>query len=264
MSKLIKILGISFLTIIACHKESEEPIDDNNEIALSADTVICEDWGIIETGDFIIENNVWNKGNTTNYSQCIFLNDSNGTVQFGWEWTWPNQTETVVKSYPEVIFGSKPWNTSSTTAELPIKIADIQSLSISLDAEMEATGSYNLAFDIWITETDEQSEEVITKEIMIWLESKELSPAGEIIETVLIDSVSYDLYHYSFPDWEYLAFHSQQNISSVSIQLHKFLESLIDLDLLAETEYMTSIELGNEIVDGTGRTIINQFAITIN
>lgn len=252
-----------FLTIFACSDNSDNLIDDNNENIYSVDTLVCEDWGIIETGNFIIENNVWNKGNTTNYSQCIFLDDSNGVMQFGWEWVWPNQTENSVKSYPEVIYGSKPWNTISTTSDLPVKIGNIQSLSILMEAEMEATGAYNLAYDIWITETDEQNAEVITKEIMIWFASEELTPAGEIIETMNIDSVTYDLYQYYFPEWEYLAFHSQQDISHVSIQLHQFLNAMIELDLLSNEDYIASIELGNEIVEGQGRTVIRQYSIIL-
>ncbi len=263
MQVLINLSIIFLIITTSCGDKKNELSDDTNENIFSVDTLVCEDWGIIETGKFIIENNVWNKGNTTNYTQCIFLNDSNEIVQFGWEWVWPNQTENSVKSYPEVIYGAKPWNTSSTASELPVKIGDIQSLSISLEAEIEATGAYNLAFDIWITETNEQSEDFITKEIMIWIANEELTPAGEIIETLVIDNVTYDLYQYSFPEWEYFAFHSQQDISHVSIQLHHFLYELIRLELLANTDFIASIELGNEIVDGLGKTTINQYEITI-
>jgi len=41
------------------------------------------------------------------------------------------------------------------------------------------------------------------------------------------------------------------------------LEALIELELVSETEYIASIELGNEIVDGQGKTIIKQYEINI-
>ena len=81
-------------------------------IGLSQDTTFyCDPWAQRLYGDYLIENNIWGQGEINDYSQCIFTtNDSS----FGWNWTWPDVGYNV-KAYPEIIFGKKPWSTTSTT-----------------------------------------------------------------------------------------------------------------------------------------------------
>ena len=90
-------------------------------IIFSQDTTfICGDWEQESFGSYILENNVWGQGDITNYSQCIFLVD-NG--HFGWKWDWPNEGSHV-KSYPEVMFGKKPWSSSSTHSSMPLQVQE--------------------------------------------------------------------------------------------------------------------------------------------
>lgn len=262
MNKRVSIILISFLWIcIECRGKDDK--DTVSDVSSEIDTVICVDWGYVIFDEYILENNVWGKGVITNYLQCIFYKDIKDQVEFGWEWTWPSSGSNV-KSYPEIIFGHKPWSSTSTTPSLPLKISDVQSIILTLDYDLVASGSYNLAFDIWITSTNEPSENNISREIMIWLTNNELMPAGEKIETVNINEVNYDLYQHTFPGWEYLTFLAHEPLTNTSIRLEQFLNTLIDFQLLSESEFLASIEFGNEIVDGSGNLIIKQYEISVN
>ena len=52
---------------------------------------------------------------------------------------------------PEVMFGKKPWSSTSTHPSMPLKAVDVESFIVDFDLEMEAEGSYNLAFEFWVT-----------------------------------------------------------------------------------------------------------------
>ena len=132
----------------------------------------CEDQATLNSGSFRAENNTWGKGTLTGWSQCIGLQASDdGTLVARWTWDWPISGNNV-KAYPEMIFGQKP-GTPSTTADLPKQVNSLSEVLISYDVTSTHTGSGNLAFDIWLTDTDNPDTwgvPPITSEIMIWRE----------------------------------------------------------------------------------------------
>ena len=126
----------------------------------------------------------------TDYSQRIFYDS--GSSRFGWDWRWP-YNPSQVRGYPEVIYGKKPWNASSTVAHLPCPILDAN-LEVEFDLSTEATGVYNTAFDIWLTGTKEARPEDILFEIMIWIDNHGMRPLGSVRDTVEIGGMRYDVW----------------------------------------------------------------------
>ena len=92
-------------------------------------TFNCNEWSQFSFGEYIIENNVWGQGDIDDFIQCIYRTGNGDDIHFGWSWDWPNSNNDV-KSYPEVIYGKKPWSSSSTTPELPIKINNIDEMYV--------------------------------------------------------------------------------------------------------------------------------------
>ena len=88
MNKRASIILISLLWIcINCGVKDEKKAF--TELTIEIDTVICTDWGNVIFDEYILENNVWGKGNITNYLQCIFYKNTEEQNEFGWEWNWP-------------------------------------------------------------------------------------------------------------------------------------------------------------------------------
>jgi hypothetical protein len=212
--------------------------------------------------EYILENNMWGKGSIEEYSQCIFMKDKGGGIEFGWEWEWPYEHREV-KAYPEIIYGWKPFRWESTTEKLPLRLDSIKNLTVTYAAEIEATGTYNFAFDIWITKAAQPSEENITREIMIWVDSTYWSPHGTVVDTVVFDGEEYNFHKASISTWSYLAFQiiSKDNMLKGDLDIKKFLDYLIENSHMSSGEYLASIELGNEIMEGKGRTIISKFIV---
>ena len=230
-------------------------------IGSSQDTSFyCDPWAQEPYGDYLIENNVWGQGTINEFSQCIFTtNDSS----FGWNWYWP-EVGYNVKAYPEIIFGKKPWSTTSTTYELPMKISMVETFEVNFDLTIEASGNYNLAFEFWVTEDSISSQDQITNEVMIWTANSLLQPAGEQIAVFFSDGYYYDLFRAEFNDWIYYAFVSQTDQQEGTLNVHNFINYMVATGYLNPNEYLASFELGNEIVNGSGQTNIRQYSISVN
>ena len=175
--------------------------------ALSQESQKCEDWAEIREGEYMVSNNVWGKGEITDYQQCISKTQQGDATQFEWTWQWPGNGGQV-KSYPEIIYGWKPWNSESTTPAMPVKLADLQQATVTYDASISATGTYNLAFDVWITRDAVSKPENITHEIMIWPVNSGMHAAGQLVQQVTIGDDTYEFYKggVGHADWAYIAF----------------------------------------------------------
>ena len=147
---------------------------------VAPEIMACRGWEEWFVGDFSYFNNVWNRQDTRDYEQCIMRRTLPGlveTVEYGWRWRWPTRRGQV-KAYPELIYGHKPWHPRSTTPELPRRIDAIEALEVDYEAYLTVEGTYNLAFDFWITRDDPPSVSGISHEVMIWLDH-DFRPAGQ-------------------------------------------------------------------------------------
>ncbi len=224
----------------------------------------CADWAEIEAGEYMLSNNVWGKGDITDYEQCIRYISENEVTRLGWSWIWPATENNSVKAYPEIIFGWKPWNAHSTTNQLPAKIADISTLTSSftlIDYTMSGIG--NLAYDIWITADSLPSGNNIRHELMIWLKKENQTPGGVFVAQVTIDNVVYDYYRADW-DWTYFAFVNNSGEEITTVAIDKFLSYLKTQHDISDTEFVASIEFGSEIIAGSGRVLLEGYRIKVN
>jgi len=229
----------------------------------------CEDWALIDEGEYQAQNNTWGKDSLSGWSQCIGLGkNSDGTIIARWTWDWPNSGNDV-KAYPEIVFGQKPGGTT-TSASLPEQIKLIDSATVSYEMTSTYSGSGNLAFDIWLTNSPNPSTwgaPPITHEIMIWLDHYgSMSPGGAWKERVKIDDAEYSVYvGEGYGDgWRYFAFvRTKPQLGVGTLELADFLTYILDKGLVTGDEYLASIEFGNEVVSGAGETIVSKYAVSI-
>ena len=274
LALLSALVGSAVFLLAGC-EQAKEPLPSSFDTADVG--TYCRDWARLRNAGFVYENNVWNQGTIKreNRTQCLLKRVVDGKVQYGWRWQWPRGSGNV-KAYPEVIYGHKPWFTSSTTADLPRRISAIDELSVTYDIEMHARGRYNLAFDIWVTNSDRPTPSAITHEIMIWVGERtrawEPSP-GDLAKRVTIGDVTYDLYIRPHAEWlkehgapkvAYIAFNARTAQLSGRIDVKKFLDYLTDHAHLSADGYVASVELGNEIMNGTGELWLKSYRISVN
>jgi len=233
-------------------------------LLIAQDTTFnCNDWSQFSFGEYIVENNVWGQGDIDDFIQCIYRTGSGDNIHFGWSWEWPNENNDV-KSYPEVIYGKKPWSSSSTTQQLPIKINNIDEIYVDYDLSINANGSYNLAFEFWVTTDSLSSQAGITTEVMIWMDRNIINPAGSLIASVNFDGFEYNVYRANWDTWTYIAFLSVEPQHSGLLAVHNFVHYLVSEGMLNTDEYFADFEMGNEVIYGTGQTDVNKYDLYVN
>lgn len=229
----------------------------------------CDDEALINSGDYRVENNTWGKGNLSGWSQCIGIEPAiDGAITAHWTWDWLNAGYNV-KAYPEIIFGQKPGG-ATTTKALPIRLSDIDLLTVSYDVSSSNSGSGNVAFDIWLTDNPDPmifGTPPITHEIMVWLDQQGgLGPSGNFKERVTINGSIYAVFVAPKwgEGWEYVAFFSPESrLGAGTVDLGSLLEYMQQKNLATGAEYLASIEFGNEIATGSGETMVKSYSVSL-
>lgn len=269
----MRILAIIFLAA-AC---SSAP-DDSWIKPESSTTLGCEDYLAIPTQQGILYNNVWNKhaAKVGEWSQCLEKRTHNGIEQLGWSWRWP-MGKRVIYAYPQIKLGASPWAPEPRMDErFPAQIALLQTFELSYDVESSTNGEHNLAASMWLTKEPVTSSTpnpaAITTEIMIWTFSTKghFNPAGKKIQEIPIDGITWELWvEQNWKDdvndnrWTYVTFRSTKHFSAGRVDILKLLQHAIEKGLITPDLYVTDIELGNEIMGGSGITWIRSFDVVI-
>jgi len=231
----------------------------------------CEVYSTLEHGELVIENNVWNAKNipSTDYEQCIYKYENSEVSLAGWHWRYPEDARGV-NAYPQLIYGWKPWYPNSTTQSLPVRIGALNKLKVSYEVAVERNdGDYNLTFDNWINSSSDVTPQNIQFEFMIWEDVNQLIPFGDFQENVNTSNGAYKFYM-GEPDWEpegsnwtYLAFCRLEGREKGTVDVDELLSYLIDKGIVSPESYLASLELGNEVGNSEGSTVIRRFEVEI-
>ena len=120
-----------------------------------------------------------------------------------------------------------------------------------------------------MTSTDSPTPDTITHEVMIWMDRTfESQPRRFHAGQVVVDDIAYDLYlrpaFHSGSGADYIAFVSQEPRFSGIVDIVAFLSYLVDHNHLPGDHYVASVELGNEVIDGTGELWLQRFQVTVD
>ena len=235
---------------------------------------ICTDWSKIAMDEYEINNNVWGKESITNYSQCIFSISSHKeteTNSIGWSWDWPKVYDGV-KAYPSILYGHKPWNTYSTTQYLPEAIEQLKHIMVTYNLKKSDTGAVNLLLESWITKDEVPTPDNRVGELAIQLYQKNWpGQAGEYIESTVINGISFDFYlEKKFSNsvdkhvWAYYGFvHQGTPVLKAKVDIMKFINYLVKHGYVDKNHFIATVELGNEVDYGKGRTEIDYFTVQV-
>jgi hypothetical protein len=221
-----------------------------------------EDFALLPFDQGILYNNVFAKGDIQNAFQQVFL-DGN---QFGWEWEWPENTSTFVKTYPEVILGRSPWSKAEYGSQLPCALEKVRYV-LEFDFTTEAEGSWAESFDFWITNKPDPEPKDITCNLCLWTRVYELEGAylGSH-EIMKIGGRTYDAIIETPADqpaktWNTLFVVDIEPRSQGSLELQPFMEIMMERGLAKPDNFLATAELGNEVAYGKGKTIVRMFRL---
>jgi hypothetical protein len=231
----------------------------------------AEDNALLPIPGAVLYNNVFGKGDITNYKQSIFR----GKDDAGWEWDWPESAGPVVKSYPEVIVGRSPWSDAGWLAgaaglgtgdRLPRRLADTRQ-TIDFDFTTDANGLWLDSFDFWITNSDHPASKDIVSNLTIWtMNHGEKNPYKGRHTTLKIGGRTYEAIFETPAEapekpWKTLCLVDTEPRSKGSLELRPLMDALIVHGLAKPTDFLATAELGSEVAYGRGRTTLRTFRL---
>lgn len=231
------------------------------------DAVATADY--VQLGEFEYQSNPWNSGALAegqSFSQALDLSDGS---RIRMVWQWPDDTYNVM-SYPSIIWGQKPWSTTSTTLSLPRPIDSLDSLTVRYDLDWtpKPRGNFNVSFDIWIANTTSETPNSRVSEVMVWVKNWDWA-ADETAVAHLTDATgSAAVYHHpnhgGADGWNYVAVLYDEDHKSGTLDVTGLLAQLAEEGLIDRSDYLMDIEIGNEIVSGAAWLDVLRYEIAID
>jgi len=241
------ILGVIFLGLIGCAPLPRKVINFDSR-TLTDDT--------------------WGAPIQEKLTSGLFLNKDK---TFGWYWDRNepimNPGDSFVRPiYPNVLVGGTT-NVRSNSKYFPIKLGDVNSITFTVFYQYlePPTGEYNLAFEMLLSDSKIPNPTLIPKaEVMIWLQHTFGQPPDTYNGEFTDGNNTFGLYSWIMSDgrsyFSFILVGQSQFQAQYSIYTKKLLD---DIDLNPNW-YILGVQLGNEVVSGSGRIQIENFKIKLN
>src|SRR6187399_1118232 len=207
---------------------------------------------------------------TEPHGQCLIERQVDGNAQYGWSWAWPG-FDPLGFGYPEIVFGQKPWDASSTDPRLPVRVSDVTAMTLRYQTETTATGKHNLSPALWITSAADADPLTIVAEVAVWLDWAEgTEPIGTPAGKVTIDGVEYDFWqelnHGDRGDgtgWNLYYFKGGTPRAEGTLDFQALLAHMQSTGDVQPSDYLISLEFGAELKSGSGTTWISDFSVEL-
>jgi hypothetical protein len=222
-------------------------------------------------GRYRLFNNTWNRGASSGrHRQKIFVTDDNGKTLMGWAWKWKDSSG--VATYPEIQVGHSPWNGEAAEGSgFPFQVGS-KKLTASYDIGLAATGSYNLAFEFWVVSALPPSKDTISHEVMVWIAGERLAASGSEIDKVTLQGNTFsvnmrknhgDASGGSSNTWTIVTFIAERPMLHGPLDFGPLIDYLVQRGHVRTSAYIANLELGNEVMRGSGTTVVRNYAVTV-
>ena len=225
-------------------------------------------------------NNTWNVAAVGNFawSQCLLEKRSGSDVQYGWNWRWPDNGNQVY-AYPEINIGAKPWESGpGNDARFPRSLASTPRLLLDFDVDSSGTGSRNLAASFWFIRTPTVAsppvESDIVAELMVWADYTPDMVSNDGPATlrgeVTVDGRAWMVYAaedwgagaVTTQRWRFIVYLAKERTQKLNFDARKLMADAVARGLLPGDAFIANVELGNELVSGSGTTFVRSFTVT--
>lgn len=215
-------------------------------------------------------NNTWNvepRVNGTDFTQTVTYNPSDLTRDVVFEWDFGPDDQAGVLSYPEIAFGESPWSRGGAT-ELVTRIDELRELDVAVDLSISGrTDQFNVAFDLWLTDTPLGDYRHITTELMIWLHAPASDVGLPVVATWSSNGAAAKVYaeeEFSIEpglEWRYVAVVFDGDFLEGTVDIDGLMRFLTERGLISGTDYIGGLELGSEVQGYAGRTTLHSIDV---
>ncbi|MGI5350291.1 GH12 family glycosyl hydrolase domain-containing protein [Streptomyces sp. CA-250714] len=219
-------------------------------------TEMCEQFGKVEVGKYIVQNNVWNQVG----AQCINTTDSGFEVTKA-EGQVP--TNGAPKSYPS-IFNGCHYDTCSPGTKLPARISSISSAPTTATFGTAADATHNAAYDIWL-DPEPKKGGVNAVEIMVWAnKSGPIQPIGSKTGTATVAGSTWEIWEGNNGTSKVISYVAPSAMEKVSFDAKEFISDANSRGFGESSWYLTSIQAGFEPWKGGAGLKLDSFMSEVN
>jgi cellulose 1,4-beta-cellobiosidase len=183
----------------------------------------------------------------------------------------PTRPHEQVTTYPDVFAGCT-WNVCSRDSNLPIQVPHLKWAVTSWSTSQHASGTWNAAYDLWMTRHYQTQGHADGAEIMIWL--NHVGGCCWIFEHpaqyVTLDGIRFLVQHSHAVDslrhaaWNYVQFRMLTTRTSVTrLFLGVFIRYCLAHHLIRPSWWLEDVEAGFEIWHGGVGLATNSFALKV-
>lgn len=275
MKLRLTLVALSFF-LLACDIGAK---NESNWIKPQTETINCNDYFSENISSGILYNNVWNKNAAKAYQWTQCLEKDPATGLYGWSWAWPTNINNVIFAYPQIKRGISPWDPQpDLKTEFPLDSTHLRSLIIEHELIIQGHTEHNVATSLWLTNSnnigDKANPSIIVAELMIWSYEtpNHMNPAGTHTANIDIENQTWEVwFDKNWSDasgandnkWVYITFRAKDKSAKAKFDVIEFINYAIEKQILPEQFYIADIELGTEIMGGSGLVWVKQFDVTV-
>ncbi len=199
---------------------------------------VCDQWGIAQAGNYIVQNNRWG----TSATQCVSTTNDGFSIT---QQDGVGNLSGAPASYPSIFLGCHNGN-CSTGMPVPKQVSAITSATSSINYTYVSSGTWDAAYDIWMNPTP-ATNGVMQTEIMIWFNhTGSISPVGSAGGSATVGGKSWTVWTGNNGQNNVVSYVSNSAISSWSFSVLDFLKDTINRGYATTAWYLTSIQAGFE------------------
>jgi hypothetical protein len=209
----------------------------------------CAQRGIIDAGEYYIQNNEWN----SNDLQCLTY--TGGTA---WSLTTANfnfPVPGIPATYPSIYKGCHWFNVPECTPNsgLPLRVNTLTSVKSTWHNSLPAGNhAYNVAYDLWTHSAPYSPGQPDGTEVMIWINTVGgPTPFGPLLANVNIAGYNWNVYGGNMPSWKVISYQNTAGVASVdNLDILAIMNDSINRGWMRPTDYLIDAEAGYEIFKG--------------
>ncbi len=217
----------------------------------------------VTLGAYSIENNDWGKGSLKigkDYSQQISFHKHSLQYMVTMTWDYPKtQAPHYVYGYPEIIWGNKFGYLG--TKKYTNQIKDITDLTVDYSLALSGeTNNFSVGIEIWTSGKPEVTPEDNTiHEIMVKIHGWQDGP-GTLYSDGTITAIK--AIHDNVNGHRFITFDTTSDKLSGTISLYNIINELVNEGVINRNDYISGVELGAEMKQGSGSLQVNRFLVT--
>jgi hypothetical protein len=228
----------------------------------------CTRDAFVTEGKYWVNNNWWgiSASNPIPGMQCIWGTCQTGDlVGWGTSWTWNGAGG--VKTFSSLVMGWQ-FGLKIPNSGLPVQISANHAINCGWSFAVTGTGTIDVSYDTWMhTIPAPGFADAPVEEVMIWLyESGGAAPIGPVVAAnVSLAGTTWDLHEgQGGSTWRVASFVRRTTATTAVMNMAEFYNYLAappapQQPYIQKAWYLTSIQTGTEVFNGTGELDTNGF-----